>query len=587
MKNKKLISIISMVLALVLIAVLLSVAFVSCESDGKDTIKQIVEVVGKGDKDETDEPSDDNDDITLDLGDYDGEKQSADSLFGDEEYCTLTVYNGSDPLCTNFRGLTSSVYHSTEFLDMDPNDRKYTDEMIDLEFKRYKEAGFDFMRTQFKSDWVYSGDDSDPWDWENENMQNFYRFCKKAAEYDIEILIVFAWYYPAMYYCGSDNHSFVEVPYLMPRKFDENGNPIVSLSFGTYHQQIDHEEQNRRYAQWGVELVRALEDHGVTNAFNFVVFNEPREDGGSATGAFVDYQKATFLALHEALKAEGLRDKMTLIGPNQSVKTDRLGLASAFMASPWHRDIFDIYSSHYTQTMQSPTDDPYGESYDLYYGLMSKVDGYGFKNVREFWLDEFGTDGDEFQKETWDDTWLATQQVVKMMAAFNAGVSAISCWQFFDQTWAGYYGSGGEYKNGAQILGTVPSLYNSETPYPNYYALTLLSKYLDGENGKTYDVSFSDSIPAVYITAVELEDGNWSFVVANMNQESVPVKINLEKALGGKEFCRYLYSPNTIKPTSAAKIITADKIFENVTESIVDTIPGGGVAVYSTIQNFG
>jgi len=583
MKNKKLISIISVVVALLLIVSSVTVGLFLWETDGKDSEKRVVQV----NKPSGNNDPYGNDDITLDMGYTVEDMQNIDDLFGTEELCTLKVFNGSDPLCTNFRGLTSSVYHATEFLDMDPNGRKYTEEMIDLEFKRYKEAGFDYMRCQFKSDWMYTGDDSNPWDWENENMLAFYEYCKKAAEYDIEILIVFAWYYPGLYYCGSSNTSFLEVPYLMPRVFDENGDPVISLSFGTYHQQIDHEEQNRRYANWGVELVHALEDHGVTNAFNFIVFNEPREDGGSPTGAFVEYQKATFLALHEALKAEGLRDKMTLIGPNQSNKSGSLGLAAAFMSSPWHNEIFDIYSSHHTAPMQSPTDDPYEDSFKVYYDYMSKVDGYGLRNVKEFWLDEFNDDGDEFQKETWDDTWVATQQAVKMMAAFNAGVSAISAWQWVDQTWAEYYGSGGEYKYGAQVLGTMPSLYNSEIPYPNYYALSLISKYLDGENGKTYDVAFSEKYPGVYITAVELENGGWSFLVANMNSESRNININLEKGLGDVELYRYMYSPNDVKLSAAAKIITADKGFENVDKNLIDTIPGGAVVVYSTIENFG
>jgi len=174
-----------------------------------------------------------------------------------------------------------------------------------------------------------------------------------------------------------------------------------------------------------------------------------------------------------------------------------------------------------------------------------------------------------------------------MMAAFNAGVSAISAWQWVDQTWAEYYGSGGEYKYGAQVLGTMPSLYNSEIPYPNYYALSLISKYLDGENGKTYDVAFSEKYPGVYITAVELENGGWSFLVANMNSESRNININLEKGLGDVELYRYMYSPNDVKLSAAAKIITADKGFENVDKNLIDTIPGGAVVVYSTIENFG
>ncbi len=585
MKNKKLmISIISIALVLIISAVSTGIILLNNQDGG---VKKVVNV--------TNNPSTGgdnpygNDDIALTLGYTETDKETTDALFGAEEICNLYVYNGSAPNISNFSGLIGSVYHATEFLDMDPNGRYYTEEMIDLEFQRYKDAGLKYVRCQFKSDWMYSGDDSDPWDWECEKMQGFYNFCRKAAEYDIEVLIVLGWQYPSMFYCGAEGEYFIEVPYLMPRATDENGNFIIAHDFGTYHIKIDHEEQNRRYAEWGVQVVRALEDHGITNAFNFIVFNEPREDGGSPTGAFVNYQKATFLALHEALKAAGLRDKMTLIGPNQSNKSGSAGLAAAFMASPWHSEIFDVYSSHFTAYMQSPTDDSYETSYNVYSKWMQVVDDYGFKNVRPFWCDEFGIDGDQFQTDTWDDTWVATQHATNAAAAFNAGISAISAWQWVDQTWAEYYGSGGEYKYGAQILGNSPSLYNSETPYPNYYALTLITKYMNcpGGKGKVYNVEFSEIIGGVYITAVELEQGGWSFLVINTNTDDVTVRVNLEEALGGIELYRYLYSPNTVKPTPEAKIITADKIFKNVENAIVDTLPGGAVTVYSTIENFG
>ncbi|MBQ8550002.1 MAG: hypothetical protein IJ426_01535 [Clostridia bacterium] len=602
MKNKKLINVISIALALLLIVTSAVTGIVLYREDGKDSIKQIVHVNGGGDGDtdadtDTDKTPDKdtdkdenpygNDDITLGL-DYTGDDEIiAEGQIDGSDICNLYVYNGSDPLCTNFRGLTSSVYHATEFMGMDPNNRDYTDEMIDLEFKRYKDAGFTHMRVQFKSDWMYSGDDSNPWDWECEKMLGFYEFCKKADEYGIQVCLVLGWQYPAFIEGGNASHYFLEVPYLMPRAYDENGNTKVILRWGTYFEELDYEEQNRRYADWGVQTVRALEAHGVDNAFNFFIFNEPREDGGSPTGAFVDYQKETFLALHKALKAEGLRDKCTLIGPNQSNTSGQIGLATAFMGSKGYDEIFDIYSSHYNKHPQNPTDDPYEYHYSLYSSFMEKVDGFGLKNVKEFWLDEFNIDGDHYMTDSFDDTWMGPQTATMMMAAFNAGVSAISCWQFFDQTWSEYYGSGGEYKYGTQIGGVVPSLYNTETPYPAYYALSLLSRYFGTEGGTTYNVEQSQDVASVYISALEFKEGGWSFAVVNMNTEAVTVNIGLEESIGGETLYRYQYSSSDIEISQAAKVITADKAFENVTKNIIDTVPGGSLTIYSTIENFG
>ena len=597
--KKRVISIVAIILAVIIAALSIGITLSKCSG------KKVVQVVMVDtDKENTDDDEDDNTDdaddednsgagdaINLDLGYTDSSYKQIGEIGDSDDLCNLYVYNDeSGLLVNNYRGLKGSVYHATEFLDADPNDRYYTDEMIDLEFKRYRDAGFKYMRTQFKSDWMYSGDDSNPWDWESEKMLGFYEFCKKAEEYDIEVLIVLGWLYSAMMMGGTENDSFLEVPYLMPRELDENGNPIVVRHWwGIYSEKLDYEEQNRRYANWGVELIKALERHGVKNANNFIVFNEPKENGGMITGAYIEYEKETFLTLHNALKDAGLRDKVTLIGPNQNSKSGSAGMAAAFMADPKYAEIFDVYSSHSTPSAAASTDDLYDAAYALYTGYMQKMEDFELINKKEFWLDEFTTNGDNNlgNNDSNEDGWQGTQICTTLLAAMNAGISAVSTWQFIDQTWVGYYGSGGEYKYGAQILGSMRSLYNSETPFPSYYAVSLFSKFSGEKNGKTYKTEYSEDHPGVYVGAVQLSDGGWSIFVINMTTDTQEINVNLEKSLGGVTLYRYKYSPSTVKPTSAAKLITADKGFKNVEKNIVDTLEGGAVAVYSTMEYFG
>ena len=578
------------VISILLAMMLLVGMFSACDTE---TVKQVVLVEKENTDNSETNNNDDNivsDDITLDLGFEDATYKDIGEIADASDVCNLYVKNGSDPIIENFRGLTGSVYHATEFLDMDPNGRYYTDEMIDYELSRYREAGFKYVRTQFKSDWMYSGDDSDPWDWENEKMLGFYEFCKKAEEHELEVLVVFGWLYSAMMMGGTENDSFLEVPYLMPRELDENGDPIVVRHWwGIYSEKLDYEEQNRRYADWGVQFIKALEEHGVKNANNLIVFNEPKENGGMATGAYIEYEKETFLALHNALKDAGLRDRVTLIGPNQNSKSGTAGMAAAFMSDKKYSEIFDIYSSHTTPSGATSTDDVYEAAYSLYTGFMQRVEDYELLNVKEFWLDEFSTNGDMHlgDNDSNDDTWQGTQTATVILAAYNAGISAISTWQFIDQTWAGYYGSGGEYLYGTQILGSMRSLYNSETPFPSYYAVSLLSKFSGDGKGKTYFTEFSEDHPGVYIAAVQLESGDWSFFVVNMTSDTKEININLEESLGGATLYRYMYSPSTVKPTSSAKLITADKGYKNVENNILDTLEGGSVVVYSTVEYFG
>lgn len=332
------------------------------------------------------------------------------------------------------------------------------------------------------------------------------------------------------------------------------------------------------------EAYQAILDHGVTNLNSFLLGNEPHEDGGTATGAFVNYQIDTYTAVHEALKAAGLRDKVTLIGPNQSAPSGRAGLAQAFMdRAP---DVFDVYTSHYTPSGQTSVDDIYSDGKTVYDGYMSVMDDHDLRNEREFWLDEFLANGDRYNAFE-NDTYLGVQTASIILAAMNSGVSGICVWEMFDQLWPDYYGSGGEYMYGMQTDGAIPSLYDSELPYSLYYTYTLFTKYMSQAKSTTYVSEAEDESSGLYIATVQLADGNWSVAVVNMTTDEKDIDVNFEKAMGGKTFYRYRYSAGEIEEqtTIAAKVLTADKGFKNVQNDIIDTIPGGTVVVYSTIAN--
>lgn len=600
-KNKKVIAIIAVVLALLITAGTLAFIFVSCDGDeegGKK--KKTVVVMTSNKKDNTDdseEPDDyddyddgdydddpyASDDITLDLGYTDSSKYSIDDLVDSKsEVYKLKSYNASQIAVTNWRGVFGSNYYPTEFMGPDVYGRSYTEEMLDLELTRYANMGLTHVRTLFWSDWSYTGDENDPWDWESERMLAFYDWCKKVESYGLQVVPMMGWSYACFLYGGDQYLS--EVDYMYPKKYDADGNTIIVEQFGYWYQDPDCEEANRRFSRWVTEAYQAILDHGVTNLNSFLLGNEPHEDGGTATGAFVNYQIDTYSAVHEALKAAGLRDKVTLIGPNQSAPSGRAGLAQAFMdRAP---DVFDVYSSHYTPLGQTAVDDVYSDAKTVYEGYMSRMDDHELRNNREFWLDEFLANGDKYN-EFENDTYVGVQMCSSLVAAMNSGISGICVWEMVDQLWPDYYGSGGEYKYGVQLDGSLKSLYDSELPYSSYYAFSLITKYMSQANSTTYVSEAEDESSGLYIGTVQLADGNWSVVVVNMTTDEHDIDINFEKSMGGKTFYRYRYSAGDIedKTTIAAKVLTADKGFKNVQKDILDTIPGGSVVVYSTIAN--
>ncbi|MBR6693388.1 MAG: hypothetical protein IKL62_00365 [Clostridia bacterium] len=592
--KKRIFAITAGVLALIILVVAIFLILNQCDGTktAKKPPKKVVVVGGNNNNDdpsgEIDDDPFESDDISLDLGYAGGIEYETHELMGsDGENYIITVDNGSDPLCTSFRGVTSTIYHPSEYLSRDPHGRKYTEEMLDLELSRMRDSGIKFVRPMFWSNWMWTGNPDDPWDTENETMQEFYAWCKKLAEYDIQVAPMMMWSYGGLFYGG--NEYLVEVDYLIPKKLDENGDPILAYDFGIYHDQTDHELQNERCADWVTTVAQAFRDHGVTNHFGFFFGNEPHEDGNLPMGAFAQWQVATFAACEKGLRDAGFRDKgsddyVTLIGPNQSSPNHPAGLAKYFMENA--PQVFDIYSSHFTKKTQSATDDPYDDASRVFNGYMETMDLFDLRFQKEFWLDEFGSNGDSYNEDAdLDDPWYAVNIATQQIAAFNAGVSAIEVWQFLDQTWPDYYGSGGEYEYGAQRSGSAPSLYKTEVPWSLYYTIALFGRYSGNEGGTTYVTKALDDSSGLYATAVKLADGGWSILMVNMTTDTKTFTFNFEEELNVTLY-RYLHEAGSDTPNTAASVTVADKGFKNVGKTFSDTITGGSVVVYSTMQTF-
>ncbi len=605
--KKRILAIVAAVLALVIIVVAILLTLSQCQGgDGeKDPPKKVVIVAGnnKGndtdDGDDTDDGNDGDDgfsdedpfasdDITLDLGYTDGIEYETHELMESEgEAFIITSANGSDPLSKTFRGVTSTIYHPSEYLSRDPHERKYTDEMLDLELTRLKNSGIKFVRTMFWSDWMWTGNPDDPWNTESQTMLEFYAWCKKVDEYGLKVAPMMMWSYSSLFYGGSEY--LVEVDYLIPKVYNEDGSVKLAYDFGIYHEQTDHELQNERLADWVTTTAKAIYDHGVTNFYGFFFGNEPHEDGNLPMGAFAKWQVDTFVTCEAALKDAGFRNKnendyVVLIGPNQSSPNHPAGLAKYFMENAPH--VFDIYSSHFTAKTQSATDDPYEDAARVFNGYMETMDLFDLRYEKEFWLDEFGSNGDTYNEASnADDPWYAVNIATQHIAAFNAGVSAIEVWQFLDQTWPDYYGNGGEYEYGAQRSGSAPSLYKSEIPWSLYYTTALFAKFSGNENGTTYATKALDDAAGIYAVTVKLADGGWSVLLVNMTTDEKTFTMNFEEAIDATLY-RYMHDAGTIKPSTAANVAVADKGFKNVQKSFTDTIPGGAVVAYSTMKCF-
>ena len=604
--KKRVIVIIAIILAVIIAALTLGLTLSKC-TGGKKIVQVVMVDTDKDNDNDTDDDTDDDDDdddddsddedddfdpfmsddITLDLGyDEDVVYKSSELVEDVSELYMLYANNDKDHIATTlYRGMTGSVYWGTEYLDLHAYNQHYTDEMIDKEFARFKELGLRVLRSGLWSEYMFTGDPENPWDADSPEMLRFYEFCKAADKYDLTVAPLFAWNYPAFLYGGGQYLD--EVGYLYPREVDEDGNTRVIERWGTYFEYPDVDEMNRRLSEFVVAAMQGFKDHGVTNVEFVFLGNEPHEDGGSATGAFVDYQIDSFRAIHNALKAAGLRDDIKLIGPNQGVQTQRFGLAQAFMQRA--PEVFDIYSSHGMTAVENSLADVYESDYTRFSGWVEKMEIHDLLNVKEIWSDEGNANADVYGEHGFDDTWIGVQLCSRYAAINNSGIGGLNVWQIFDQLWPTYYGTGGEYQFGAQVDGAAPSFYKTETPYSALYAISLYSKYMgSNQKGMGYGTSYKSEVEDIdsglVISTVKRGDGHWSIMVVNNSTDPRTCQINFSESLGGATLYRYRYLASEANPATNFKIPTADCGFTNVGDTLIDTLPGGSVCVYSTYK---
>lgn len=136
------------------------------------------------------------------------------------------------------------------------------------------------------------------------------------------------------------------------------------------------------------------------------------------------------------------------------------------------------------------------------------------------------------------------------------------------------------------MCGDIPSLFISATPYDQYYATGLFSKYNGYKNGKSYRTSLVDDAmmyEGVYIGAVQLEDGNWTITVVNLNIDEAYIDVTFGKAIN-KTLFRHVEAAGDVKATPDARLADADKCFKDVKNKMYDTIPGGSIVVYTSVK---
>ncbi len=498
----------------------------------------------------------------------------------------LHVYNAQKPIQTHYRGISATVYHAFGFMKDDKTGRVYTDDMLDIELDRLQDTGIHFCRTRFDTRWIWSSTKGN-WDFDTARANYFYDYCKALQDRGMEIALQVGWHFTALLENTYVN-KIAEADYLLGNNDHINGEGAFYDESKVNDEDLRYVKAGLRYGDVYAKLLKEMKSRGLHNVSNLLYFTESCSywDNTPTNVREEHYGKylITSQAIKTALTKHGVADWVKHTGPLQAS-------AQPYMLRyilERDTELFDVLGTHVYPQSQSIISNTY---YDLYApiwdGYVEPLKEHNLYGNTEFWVDEYQTRDGAFVTgyEATKSPWFGLQGVVGAIAAAQRGISNISTWQSFDQLWTDQTNTSGEFLNGIHICGDAPSLFMSSIPRGPYYMYGLYGKYNGYEGGTIYKTNLEDWYweSGLYINANKLADGNWTITVVNAEMYDATFTVDFEKAIG-KTLYRHTENANDLVPDAYAELATVDKVYVNVKDKFIDTLPGGTVAVYTTIK---
>ena len=476
---------------------------------------------------------------------------------------------------SNFRGI-SAIHQLYNYMP-DVFGRTYSSKQIKMELETLKAMDLKMIRSFYGSSLSWDGEKG-LHDFESEWMQAFYKNCKDMEKIGVDIGITMLW----------NLGGFLDTEKISTQGVSLGGNGFVVPG--------DLEATAKAFELFCEESVLAFKAHGINNIkylFCFTECNNTYSD--DAVGETIlerrQYEKLYPLfdraikAVDKGLKNSGLRKQYKIVGPCDNWRADdgseEYSRLVKYTAENLANEV-DIIGSHNGYARSSDyTNDAY---YDLPVEKLTDPLERAQSVGKEYWIDEYNVAINQYSaievRESHNNPWKGVALGAMINSVMNMGVNNLFLWTFYDQQWPNNTSGGGtsEFDNGVQICGYLPSLLESRTPRPAWYSCSLLTRYVG--SGKVYA---SENAFGLYISAIKRDDGEYTVVVTNYNYLESPVQIKFEKSMGGKNFYRHLYWASSIEPVPGCEMIEADAVAKGVTDGFYDIIPGGSVAVYTTV----
>ena len=521
MRNSKLIKLICLIICLFMAISLLG----ACSDQGGSSSEPSTSDVSSEPSDNSDpeveiedpeDNGDNNDGFDQPTGDS-GEDNWPEDEEGDDEYYgddvmseTLYVYNKEAPISTEYRGMSSSIYHAFGHMENDNTGRVYTKEMMDLELSRLQDSGVRFARTRYTTLWAWDGA-TGGWNWDSPRMTYYWNYCRNLAKHGVSVVQSVGWHLGCHTHLvnGSiDEHGYItqsekytDDHYGETEGYEKYAVDYVNKYFSDAKvRESSYEEYKRmakesfRLGEAHAQLLLEAKARGIHNISHLLYFTEPSyattetkhmPDSSHPAFGFEGGEPDEYIfivkTIQKKLKERGVYDMVEHVGPNQGSIQHGDGLLR-YMLERGCADMFDVWTAHFYPTGPDASENVYYSIIDpVFESYVQPLKDVGVFRKVEFWVDEFYCRSAN-AKLGFDSPWAGLQMAVGGIIAQQRGINNISLWQIFDQLWTDQTNTGGEFINGIHACGSAPSLFDSSIPRRQYYSTGLFATY----NGYPY-----------------------------------------------------------------------------------------------------
>lgn len=453
-------------------------------------------------------------------------------------------------ICEKFLGL-NAVYHGFAYMK-EYEARGGCDADVEREIAYAKKANLKIARTIFGLGYFADSIDG-PFNMDTERMQNFCKWLKITKDNGIDIALE----------CGSFTGS---------------------TFFG--HEKMDPERDPQKFAEGYYQVLKYLIlEKGFTNIKYLSLFIEPTtNERRPIPDGFPDvwsYYVVVVKAIHERLIKGGIRDKVKLVGPNNSERGRHIANAVADLSNE-----IDIFSGHFYNYVQH-------WEWKLMCNDFARIVA---PTGKPFWMDEYGIQMELLRNTPQYGTMIANI----VSASVSAGHQTTLIWTLFDQL---HLTGGKEFsKDDTLHIYNMDSFHDgvhrwglrrwirdnipeAGEAYPAWYAYCLLANALGGENVST---CFTDDGSEDYFTTSRSNTTDYvcatksgdDITVVAVNSNAFPSEIILDTNGGNRTIYRYSF-----EPWSDDKFYCAQNEpikMEMRDGKLEDTLPKGGFCVYST-----